>query len=321
MTRAHLYTRAAAIRLLASCNPRGAIEENAMDAERKRIPTRDGPMDRAAEEALLRQWEPRVRQLAFRFERVAEREDLEQIARCALWQAARRFDPTRGCQFTTYAFRTIQGALLRYLRDRALPVKIPRAWWELRPRLRREAEVCAQELGREPTVPELAAHLGVSEEDVAGALGVGDLYHPTSLDEPAEGPEGEGTETLAGRLGAADPLLEAVERRVVVRQAMDGLPKDLREIVEWRYFQGRSQQQVARQLGVSQMQISRLEQRALLRLRRELREAWGLGIEFSDGARRASDSLLPEEEGPAPRSVVARRREDGRKTGKVLATR
>ena len=105
-----------------------------------------------SEEALLRQWEPLVRQLAFRFEGVAEREDLEQIARCALWQAARRFDPTRGCQFTTYAFPTIQGALLRYLRDRALPVKIPRAWWELRPRLRREAEVCTQELGREPTV-------------------------------------------------------------------------------------------------------------------------------------------------------------------------
>jgi RNA polymerase sigma-B factor len=224
-----------------------------------------------AEEALLQRWEPLARYLARRFVGALEREDLEQVARLALLRAARRFDPTLGWQFSTFAAATILGDLRRHLRDRGPAIRFPRRWWELRPRLEQARERLAQALGREPTLPELAARLAVSEEEVAGALGVQELCYPRPLDEPRATPEEGEPESLAGRIGGADPRLEAVEQRVAVRQAMEALPARLREILQRRYFQGWSQQEVGRELGLSQMQISRLERRALAQLRDALR--------------------------------------------------
>lgn len=224
-------------------------------------------------EKLLREWEPIVRRLAGRWGNAAEREDLEQVARIALWQAARRFDPERGCSFKAFAFPTIRGALQRHLRDRGGAIRVPRSWWELRSRLQRQAEAAAQELGREPTLPELADCLGVTEEEIAGALAVRDLSHPASLDEPREGQGREETEPLAATIGAVDPHLEAVELRVVVRQAVARLPERLREVIERRFFTGMSQKAVGRNLGISQVHVSRLERWALARLRAELQGA------------------------------------------------
>jgi RNA polymerase sigma-B factor len=226
-----------------------------------------------AEEALLKRWEPLARYLARRFVGALEREDLEQVARLALLRAARRFDPTRGWQFSTFAAATILGDLRRYLRDRGPIIRCPRRWWELGPRLEQARERLAQGLGREPTIPELAARLAVSEEDVAGALGLKELCHPRPLDEPRLTCEGDEPDSLAATIGGADPRLEAVEQRVAVGQAMEALPARLREILQRRYFQGRSQQEVGRALGVSQMQISRLERRALAQLRDALRDS------------------------------------------------
>jgi RNA polymerase sigma-B factor len=230
-----------------------------------------GLPDTAAEETLLRQWEPLVRRLAGRWGNAAEREDLEQVARIALWQAARRFDPARGHPFITYAFPTIQGALLQHLRDRVGTLRLPRHWWELWPRLQRQVDAAAQELGREPTAAELADRLGVSEEDVAGALGARDLCYPASLDEPREAQGGEETEPLAATIGAMDPHLETAELRIVVRQAVAQLPARLRAVIEQRYFSGKSQRAVGQRLGISQMHVSRLERWALARLRTALR--------------------------------------------------
>jgi RNA polymerase sigma-B factor len=225
-----------------------------------------------AEEALLQRWEPLARYLARRFVGAMEREDLEQVARLALLRAARRFDPTRGWQFSTFAAATILGDLRRYLRDRGPVIRCPRRWWELGPRLEQARERLAQGLGREPTIPELAARLAVSEEDVAGALGLKELCHPRPLDELRVTLDGDEPESLAATIGGVDPRLEAMEQRVAVGQAMEALPARLREILQRRYFQGRSQQEVGRELGVSQMQISRLERRALARLRDALRD-------------------------------------------------
>jgi RNA polymerase sigma-B factor len=233
--------------------------------------------DTAAEEALLRRWEPLARQLAGRFNRAAEREDLEQVARLALVQAARTYDPDRGCQFSTFAVRTILGAIQHYVRDRAPAVRIPRRWWDLRPRLHEEAAAFAQAAGREPTVAELAERLGASEEDVAGALEVHVLYRPMSLDDPCVRPDSTGAEPLAGSLGVIDPHLEAAEQRLVLQQALDELPRRLREILRRRFFQGQTQHEVARLMGLSQMHVSRLERQALSRLRHELRGAWVAG--------------------------------------------
>jgi len=224
----------------------------------------------STEEAFMQQWEPLARHLARRYSGAAEREDLEQVARLALLRAKRRFDPERGVRFSTYAVPTILGELRRFLRDRGQPFHVPRRCWDLSMRLKKAADELRQNLGHEPTVAELAAALEVSQEEVAGALGVHDLFHLESLDESREDTEGEEADSLAVRIGTDDPGLEAVESRVAVRQAMQGLPRRLREIVRRRYFAGQSQRQIGRALGLSQMQISRLERRALEGLREEL---------------------------------------------------
>ncbi len=232
-------------------------------------------------EQRLRQWEPLARQLARRFADCAECEDLEQVARFALWQAVQRFDPTRGCQFYTFAVPTIVGALQRYLRDRRSSIRIPRRYWDLRHHMKRMEDVLAQALEREPSIAELSARTGVSEEEVAGAIGVQDLLYPVSLEEVYEGSEGEATQALAERIGAIDPVFEATEQRIVVRQAVEELPSELRNILEQRYFLGATPQEVARQLGIAQIQVARLERRALARLRLALRETFDWGPEKS----------------------------------------
>jgi RNA polymerase sigma-B factor len=146
-------------------------------------------------------------------------------------------------------------------------VKIPRCWWALRPRLQREVERATQILGRNPTVGELAERLDVSEEDVVGTMGIRDLYYPLPLDDPQEWPDGE-RESPAERIGAADPLLESLELRLLVREAMQRLEPRLREILHRRYYRGQSQQEVGGGLGISQMHVSRLERQALAWLRR-----------------------------------------------------
>jgi RNA polymerase sigma-B factor len=207
-----------------------------------------------------------------RFDGIAEREDLEQMARLALWQAVQRFDPERGCQFDTFAVPTIVGALMHYLQDRALAVKVPRFCSDLRPRLQREAEAATQSLGREPTVEELATRLGVSEEDVVETMAIRNLYFPVSLEDIQEWPDGE-PQTVAEWMGAADPLLKSLELRLLVREALGRLEPRMWEIMYRRFYQGQSQLEVSRRLGISQMHVSRLERQALARLREDLKNA------------------------------------------------
>jgi RNA polymerase sigma-B factor len=236
------------------------------------------------EDRLVQRWEPLARHLACRFAGAAEIEDLEQIARLALLRAARRFDPAYGTQFQTFAAHTILGHLRHYVRDQAPAIRVPRRWWELRPRLERAREQLEQELGRKPMIVELAARLAVSEEDVVSVFAADEFFRLERLDQPRVTPEGWTTEPLSETIGGADPHLEAVEQHLAIRQAMERLPSRLQEVLQRRYFQGRSQQQVSRDLGVSQMHISRLERKALEQLQVELRCAWGSGPEASAGA-------------------------------------
>jgi RNA polymerase sigma-B factor len=236
------------------------------------------PLDPAAEEALVRQWEPLAlsiaRRLAHRWEGVVDQEDFEQTARIGLLQAARRFDPARNCQFSTFAYPTIVGVLLHYLRDRATAGHIPRQWFELRPRLMQTAEKLAQALGRRPTCLELAEELEVSEEEIAGALGICEFYYPASLDETREDREGEERLSLFGQIRVVDSLLRAAELRVALGRALEELPVRQHEVLRLRYFQGLSQREAGERLGLSQMHVSRLERRALAWLREELCREW-----------------------------------------------
>lgn len=234
------------------------------------------PGTEPAIEGLVRQWEPLALRLAHRFCGSAEREDLEQIARFALWQAARRFDPRRGARFPTFAVPTIMGSLRRFLRDQQSSFRVRRSWWELRPRLRRAADRLTQAWQREPTVAELAEHLGVTEEEVAGTLALRDLARPLSLDAPAVGKDEEAAEAMVWQFGSPDPEFEAAELRIALHEAIGRLSPELRQVIEQVHLRGLSPHAVARRGGWSRGEVFRLERRALATLREALRDAFDL---------------------------------------------
>jgi RNA polymerase sigma-B factor len=191
-------------------------------------------------------------------------EDLVQVASLGLVKAADRFEPSRGVEFSTYATHTIVGELKRHFRDKAWSVRAPRRMQELYLRLGTAVAALSQELGRSPTIAELATELSVSEEEVLEALEAGNAYRSTSLDAPVGGQEGE---ALAGNLGENDPSLEDAERRATLSPLLAKLPPRERLIVYLRFFENLTQSEIAEHLGLSQMHVSRLLTKSVAELR------------------------------------------------------
>lgn len=191
-------------------------------------------------------------------------DDLVQVASLGLIKAVDRFDPDRGVEFSTYATHTIVGELKRHFRDRGWAVRAPRRMQELYLRLGKVVATLGQELGRSPTIAELAAEVSVSEEDVLEALEAGQAYRSTSLDAPAGTDEGE---TLGARLGEEDASLENAESRATLSPLLAQLPPRERLILRLRFFDGLTQSEIASRLGISQMHVSRLLARSVAALR------------------------------------------------------
>lgn len=202
-------------------------------------------------------------QLTRRFANRGEaHDDLVQVASLALVRAAERFDPERGIMFSTFAAASIVGELKRHFRDRGWAVRAPRRLQELLLEIGSTVERLSQELGRAPTVPELAESINASEADILEALEAGQSYRASSLDAPLV--EGQ---TMADSLGADDEGFNRVEHRSAVSKAIESLSARDRTIVNLRFVEGLSQSQIATQLGVSQMQVSRLLAACLRQLR------------------------------------------------------
>lgn len=198
-------------------------------------------------------------------------EDLLGVARLGLINAIDRFDPERGTQFATFAVPTIKGEVRRYFRDKGWGLKVPRRLQELVLRTKRAIEELTVQQRRSPTYPELAAALGESEEDVIEAVELSQHYDPLSMDTPA-GDSEDGHEAAPEDIaGSPDPSLESLGDRAELAAAVATLPAREREIVISRYYRDESQTEIAKRLGISQMHVSRLQHRALGRLRRVLR--------------------------------------------------
>jgi RNA polymerase sigma-B factor len=191
------------------------------------------------------------------------RDDLRQMALLAMVKAADRFEPERGVAFSTFASRTIDGELKRQFRDRSWSVRPPRALQELHLALRRADEELTQELGRHPRIDELAERLDVNEEDVLEALEAGAAHHADSLDAPI----GDGDRSTSDRLGSRDAGFVRTEGRLLVEDLLETLPERERTILELRFYENLSQEEIAERIGVSQSYLSRLLRRTLLDLR------------------------------------------------------
>ncbi len=191
-------------------------------------------------------------------------DDLVQVAALGLLKAVDRFDPERGLEFSTYATPTIVGELKRHFRDKGWAVRVPRRVQELHLRLGSVVSILSQELGRSPTIGEIAQSAAVSEEEVLEAIEAGHAYRFTSLDAPS----GNDDEmSLSTELGAEDQGLIDSEHRVTLSPLIAQFPPRERMILHLRFFEGLTQSEIAARLGISQMHVSRLLARALAQLR------------------------------------------------------
>ena len=192
-------------------------------------------------------------------------DDLVQVASVGLLKAVDRFDPERAVEFSTYATHTIVGELKRHFRDKGWAVRAPRRMQELYLRLGKIVATLSQELGRSPTIQELAAEAQVSEEEVLEALEAGQAYRFASLDAPSPGDD-DG-DSIGAHLGAEDSGMVGAEHRASLSPLISKLPQREQTILHLRFFEGLTQSEIASRLGISQMHVSRLLARSLAQLR------------------------------------------------------
>jgi RNA polymerase sigma-B factor len=218
-------------------------------------------------DALVERYMPLARRLALRYRNTSEPlDDLMQVAAMGLIKAIDRFEPGRGTAFSSFAVPTILGELRRHLRDHSWTVRVPRDTQELSQRLDKASDRLAADLGRAPTVGELAAELGTSEEQLLDAHQARHAHSPASLEAPV-GSE-DGLLVLADVLGADDDRLERAEAAVLVDHYLDALPPRSRAILRLRFQQELMQREIGDLMGLSQMHVSRLIRQSLEDLQR-----------------------------------------------------
>ncbi len=196
-------------------------------------------------------------------------EDIVQVGTIGLIKAIDRFELSRGVEFPTFAMPTIIGEIKRFFRDTSWSVRVPRRLQELRLELARTRDEMAQQLDRAPTVGELAGRLGIAEEDVIEGMAASNAYTASSLDaQPTEDDDAEGA--LSARIGYEDHGLEGIEYVESLKPLIAELrPRD-RKILSLRFVANMTQSEIGEELGISQMHVSRLLSRTLVRLRRGL---------------------------------------------------
>jgi len=205
-----------------------------------------------------------------------ELDDLIQVGAIGLIQAIDRFDPSRGVAFRSYAVPTILGEMRRYFRDKASTIRLPRHLRELLAQASAASARLAQELERPPSLDELAQAMAVPPEDLAVAEE--SAQAPVSLDQELPASETEELSSLADYFGAEDAEIERLEDRALINQVLSCLSLRERIILYLRFYQGLSQAEVAKRLHISQMHVSRLEHRALERVRQIGRQGTGSGF-------------------------------------------
>jgi RNA polymerase sigma-B factor len=222
--------------------------------------------DPSARDELAEEFLPLAEYFARRFSGRGEPiEDLTQTASLGLLNAIDRFDPDRGVPFATYAAATIVGELKRHFRDRGWALRVPRNVQETAILVNRTMSTLWQDLGRAPTVPEIASSADIGEDDVLQALDALQAYTTDSLDAPTS----DASSTAAESIGSEDESYGISEEWLSVAPALRDLPERERMILYLRFFEGKTQTEIAEELGISQMHVSRLVSQSLEKLRNQ----------------------------------------------------
>lgn len=199
-------------------------------------------------------------------------EDILQVARLALVESIDRYDPHWGWGFPAFAIPTIEGAVKRHFRDTGWAVRVPRRLQELHLALTAAVQHLTQQHDRAPTAAELAEHLEISEQEAIEGLQAGSALTAVSLQEPAV--ETSGTvspkNTIADTLADHDPGFERIDNHHALRASIPQLSHRTKRLLHWRFYEDLTQQQIAKRLGVSQMQVSRLLRETLNQLRQQI---------------------------------------------------
>jgi RNA polymerase sigma-B factor len=228
----------------------------------------DDPSRALLRDETIAAWLPMVQRLARRYAGRGEAlEDLVQSATIGLINAVDRFDPAQGTDFVGYAFPTILGEIKRYFRDRAWSVRVPRRLQEMRTAINDATTVLTQSLGRPPTVADVAGYLQVGEERVIEGLEGARAYRAMSLSLAVGG---DGAVELGDTLGSDEQGYEVIEWHLALGPALARLTPRQRRIVTLRFYGNQTQSQIAAQVGMSQMHVSRQLTKALATLRTDL---------------------------------------------------
>ena len=218
--------------------------------------------------AVVERFLPLARQLAARYQRPDEPfDDVFQVACFGLVKAVERFDVARGVAFSSYAVPTITGEIKRHFRDRTWSVRVPRDLQELALRVERVVGDLIRDLGRQPSVIEVARAVEATEEEVLEAMQAANAYRATSLDAPRASRDEDAGETLGDALGVADDGYERAEQHAVLQRLMTALTPRERRVLRLRFEEDLTQAEIGERIGVSQMQVSRVLRQAIIRLR------------------------------------------------------
>lgn len=226
--------------------------------------------DEAARDELITMYLNLVKYLASRFRNRGEPlDDLIQVGTIGLIKAIDRFDTDRQVEFTTYATPTIVGELKRYFRDKGWAIKVPRRLQELSFRVNQAVDALTQRLQRSPSIQEIAEYLEVTPEEVLEAMETSEAYNFVSLETDRSG-DGSESFSILEYVGKDDALMAIIDDRTTLQEAFKALTSQEQKVLYLRFFEGLTQTEIAQQLDISQMQVSRLLRRTLRVLRENI---------------------------------------------------
>lgn len=225
----------------------------------------------ALQTELVNYYKELVETLASKFSRGNEPyEDLVQVGMIGLLAAFRRFDESCGSHFEGFAIPTIVGEIKRYMRDKTWSVHVPRRIKELGPRVKKAVEELTVQYQRSPQVAEIAAYLSVTSEEVLESMEMARSYNALSVDKAIEADSDGSTVTLLDLIGQDDSGYEQIDQRMILQKALRSLNEREKHIVQMTFFENLSQKQAGEVLGISQMHVSRLQRRALQKLKKAI---------------------------------------------------